>query len=325
VTAPAGITFVIPTLDAGPLLGRCLTSIREQDHPRDLVEILVADGGSTDGTQALAEAHGARVVHNPMRRAEPGVKLGFSLASHEIRVVLAADNGLPGRDWITRVLATFEETGARGVYTHVVDGPGDKLTCRWFNRMHADPLNWFAFGARRSHPARFTEVYPTVRRGSGWELLDLGVGPRPLLALAQGFAIRGELPDDPLHTEDDIAPLWAAMAQGEHFAYCDVGVWHETVLGMGDFAGKYRRRTASSLDTHDAPAKARAAMLTRGQRMRRILFPVYAASVVLPVADAVRGLARDRDRAWLLHPVGCLVLLASIGRGVLDARARSTA
>src|SRR4051794_37854298 len=164
--APSGVTFVIPTLNASRLLPRCLETIAQQHYPRDNVEVLVMDGGSTDDTRAIAERWGATVVENPLRRAEPGVKLGMSRARHPLRVVMAADNGLPTADWLQRVVRAVDETAARGAYTHVVSAPTDSLTCRYFNLLHADPFNWFVFGPARAHPARFGEAYPVIERGN---------------------------------------------------------------------------------------------------------------------------------------------------------------
>ena len=52
------ISAVIPTLNAGRHLQACLAALADP-----LVgEVLVADGGSTDDTPAVARAAGARVV-----------------------------------------------------------------------------------------------------------------------------------------------------------------------------------------------------------------------------------------------------------------------
>lgn len=49
------ISVIIPTLNAAAVLEGCLRSIAVQDYPKDLVEIIVADGGSTDGTLEIAK------------------------------------------------------------------------------------------------------------------------------------------------------------------------------------------------------------------------------------------------------------------------------
>ena len=66
------VSVLIPTLNAARTLDRCLTSIVEQDYPKELVEIIVADGGSNDGTQELAASFGAEVIENRLRTEETG-------------------------------------------------------------------------------------------------------------------------------------------------------------------------------------------------------------------------------------------------------------
>ena len=66
------VSVLIPTLNAARTLDRCLTSIVEQDYPKELVEIIVADGGSNDGTQELAASFGAEVIENRLTTEEAG-------------------------------------------------------------------------------------------------------------------------------------------------------------------------------------------------------------------------------------------------------------
>ena len=44
------ISIIIPTLNSEKTLKDCLGSIAMQDYPKDKIEVIVADGGSTDGT-----------------------------------------------------------------------------------------------------------------------------------------------------------------------------------------------------------------------------------------------------------------------------------
>jgi glycosyltransferase involved in cell wall biosynthesis len=309
-----GVSFVIPTLDAARLLPRCLATIREQDYAEDAVEILVMDGGSTDGTRELATASGAEVVDNPLKRAEPGVKLGFARARHELKVVMAADNGLPHRDWLRRMVGALQATGARGAFTHVVDAPTDGLACRYFNRLHADPFNWFVFGPAHTDPELYGQAYRVRTRGAHHVVYDLRSSDPPMLALAQGFVLRGDLPVAEDEAEDDIAPVWTLIDEGAQIVYVDAGVWHETVASFQDFLGKYHRRTLAALRSSAAPQRSRVARLGPAQRRRRQLWLAYSLTLVGPLADALRGVLRDRDAVWLLHPFVCVVFTLNMAR-----------
>lgn len=58
------LSVVIPALDAARSLPGCLSSLEEATPG----EVILVDGGSSDGTVALAESHGARVVASPRGR-----------------------------------------------------------------------------------------------------------------------------------------------------------------------------------------------------------------------------------------------------------------
>ena len=84
------LSIVIPALNAAATLGPCLAELRDAD------EIIVVDGGSTDGTPAIAETFGARLVRSPRGR---GVQLaaGAAAASGDWLLFLHADTRLaPG-------------------------------------------------------------------------------------------------------------------------------------------------------------------------------------------------------------------------------------
>ena len=58
------ISILIPTLNSAKTLRACLESIAMQDYPKDNIEIIIADGGSTDGTlEIISEFSSAYNLH----------------------------------------------------------------------------------------------------------------------------------------------------------------------------------------------------------------------------------------------------------------------
>ena len=55
------VSIVIPTLNADTVLKLCLESISIQNYPKDKIEIVVGDGGSSDNTIAIAKKYNAKV------------------------------------------------------------------------------------------------------------------------------------------------------------------------------------------------------------------------------------------------------------------------
>ena len=78
------ISVCIPVKNGGSRLGRCLQSLRDLDYPQDRLEIIIADGRSTDDTVEVAKAFGSRVLDNPGQIVASGRNVAFS-AAHNIK------------------------------------------------------------------------------------------------------------------------------------------------------------------------------------------------------------------------------------------------
>ena len=118
MSATPSVTIAIPTLNEAanirPLVERFLAT----GYP-NLVEILVADGGSSDGTREQVGELGARdsrvaLVDNPGRIQANGLNLALERARGEI--FLRADaHCLYASDYVERCVETLLETGALNV------------------------------------------------------------------------------------------------------------------------------------------------------------------------------------------------------------------
>jgi glycosyltransferase involved in cell wall biosynthesis len=86
------VTVVIPCLNEAENIERCVTLARDvmAQHGID-GEVVVADNGSTDGSGALAEAAGARVVLEPRRGYGSAYLAGFAAARGRYIVMADAD------------------------------------------------------------------------------------------------------------------------------------------------------------------------------------------------------------------------------------------
>ena len=117
MTAPP-VSIVLPCLNERAFLRDCLDSLLAQDYP-DVIEILVVDGGSTDGTVEIANDLGSsvRVVPNPWVTAASAMNLGIDAAKGDV-VVRADAHTLYVPDFVSRSVSALETTGAA-----VVGGP----------------------------------------------------------------------------------------------------------------------------------------------------------------------------------------------------------
>ena len=59
------VAVIVAAYNEETVIERRVTNVLELDYPRELLEVVVTSDASTDGTDELAEAAGARVIHNP--------------------------------------------------------------------------------------------------------------------------------------------------------------------------------------------------------------------------------------------------------------------
>lgn len=98
------VSVIIPALNEERLLPGLLEALKRQSLPP--LEIIVADAGSRDGTVALAEAAGARVVLGGKPAA--GRNAGAAVAQGELLLFLDSDV-LPPDDFIEKFIQEFDE------------------------------------------------------------------------------------------------------------------------------------------------------------------------------------------------------------------------
>ncbi len=132
---PPTISIVIPTLNSAKTLRACLESIAMQDYPRDRMEIIIADGGSTDRTLDIISEFSITsnphpqtfslspppstlhpptsniyVVPNNLKTGEAGKAAAVKHAKNDLLAFIDSDNILPSKDWLERMVEPFQDS-----------------------------------------------------------------------------------------------------------------------------------------------------------------------------------------------------------------------
>jgi glycosyltransferase involved in cell wall biosynthesis len=113
------VTIAMPAYNEEHYIEACIRSVQEQDYPADRIEILVADGRSTDRTrEILAELSAVdpriRMVDNPERLQAAGLNKLIREARGEI-VVRMDVHCEYAPSYVRKCVETMEKTGADNV------------------------------------------------------------------------------------------------------------------------------------------------------------------------------------------------------------------
>lgn len=315
------VSFGFAVLNEERNLPRCLGSIRNQDYPKDKIEIVLADGGSTDRTVEIGREFGCKVIDNPHRLAEPGAVLAHQVATGDIRVFFAADNALPRIDWVRQMVAPFlADPEVWGSYTHIVEDPRDNSFNRYYSHLHVEPFTWFVYGAA-CNPLLFEGYYGVDSRWDRYVAYRFTPMTHPLLALAQGFCVRASFQRKKEYEEDDILPVIQMIEEGKRLAYVpEAGVYHYHLRGFVQFLKKYQWRIRNSLQQCNVGFDRRGVYLSRGRKLRKYLWVPYGLSLVLPLLHSVAWFLRDGLRCWFWHLPASAGLAGLIAYELVRAR-----
>ncbi len=184
MSAPGpSIAVVIPTLDEASRLPLLLDDLRAF---RATIEVVVADGGSTDGTVELAESRGCRVVLSRPGRGRQ-LSAGVAAARGDWLLVLHADIRF-GPDAVREAEAALEDP--RFTYG------------AWPLRIAADGFT-----------LRIIEIGAALR----WRLLGLAYGDQGLLLRRSLYEAAGGFGDFPIMEDVALARQLRRLASGRRF------------------------------------------------------------------------------------------------------------
>ena len=316
------LSIIIPTLNSGRTLEDCLDAIRRQNFPRDQVEIVVADAGSTDETLAIARRHGVElIVENPLRTGEAGKSVGIAASHGDLIALVDSDNILPDPDWLRRMTAPFADPEIMGTepleYTCRDEDPA--LT-RYFALLGMnDPICLFLGNYDRfcGITGKWTAL-PVQQQDCG-DYLKLTLAETALPTIgANGFVFRRALLErvtwSPYFFDIDV--VHQAVASGQpHFAKVKTGIVHLYCDRLSLFKSKQQRRIRDFL--YFAKTRQRTYPWQRQNKLAILLFAIETALVIPLLIQMARGMRRRPDNAWWYHVPVCWVTLWVYGTATL--------
>ena len=313
------ISCVIATYNSQKTITSCLSSIRTQNYPQEKIEVIIADGSSTDETSSLVKPFRVRFFTVPkiVQNAEYNKGIAIGYAKGDILLFLDHDNILPHKKWLKKMVQPLIENadiiGVDALYIHY------DRTYSLLDRYLAlfGSLDPVAFYLGKSDKLPLTSEkytgYGKVIQYNDYFIVTFDPDFVPTLG-ANGFLVRRKILLD------------NAMADPKHFFHTDV---HVDLIGKGfnkyafikddiihltgyqNILGFLKRRKAFMEAYHiKNKGMRRHSVFLPQDRGKLIKFIFYTLTFVKPTYDALRGFQKIPDIAWFLHPFLCFAFLS---------------
>ncbi len=307
------ISVIMPTLNATRTLELSLKSIKNQNYSGNL-EIIIADGGSTDKTLEVANKFNAKIVNNQLKTAEAGKAIGVKFTKGEILAFIDSDNILPKKDWFTRMVQPFvdDRTIIASEPLYFTYRKKDHWLTRYFALIGmGDPLSYFIGNFDRySYLSKsWTKLAINYTEKQNYLVLDLN-DEIPTIG-ANGFLIKkSEFKKYPVkdYLFDIDFLRYLAQSKSVKVAKVKIGVVHLFSGNIATFIRKQRRRIRDYL--YFQKTGIRINDQSKSHIFWGVLKFILATILIFPVfIQTIIGFSRKKDRAWLFHPLACWLTL----------------
>lgn len=303
------ISVVFAALNSGTVIEACLKSIAGQDYPKGKVEVLVADGGSTDRTVEIARKYGCRILKNPLKTSESGKAVGVKKAKGELIAFIDSDNILPDKNWFEKMVEPFTDKEIIGsepiVYTSRTDDP---FLTRYFAQLGMnDPLCYFIGNYDRMSVLSGKWTGLEVETEDKGDYLKLRFDHEPLPTIgANGTLFRRSVlvkhgVGNYLFDIDVIVEILRKRGV-VYFTKVKTGIVHTYV--ENDIFKFFRKQLRRINDMSFHRAKGGRAVDWEGSFFWRVVYFQVLCILIFPIIyQTVKGLVKTRDWVWVLHPV----------------------
>ncbi|MBX7156831.1 MAG: glycosyltransferase family 2 protein [Verrucomicrobiae bacterium] len=304
------ISIVMPTRNAGKIIGNCLASLCQQSYPRECYEILVVDGHSTDDTRKVAESYGAKVFDDKGWSLEDAKRQALEQATGDYVLFLDADNELAHSDYLelaVRALENHQE--AFGVEAYYFDSPKMTSLCAYLTQLlHiSDPMCWImsvkpVFLGKEGEVERWT-----MPQGS----LAYPLGSNGFLCRRKDLV---QVKAEQLFSDTQVAMLLFQSGKRSWLRIQGRGVHHYYAMTLYEF---WRKRVRATCNFFKIFKQFRFSWTEKKPRVPSWLGCLYCLTVIGPVFHAWQGWRKTKDLRWWWHPLASWVSLAGLLYGVL--------
>jgi len=319
------VSVVVPCLNEAGSIERLLNAVRAQDAP--ILEVIVVDGGSTDGTQAILEDYGKKHPDFPLTTLlRPGVTLpqginaGVRAARGDVIVRLDAHSH-PTLTYVRQCVEALRQTGA-GVVGGVweTEAGDSSATAKAIACAVSHPMGAGDAAYRIGHAGAGRHPIDTVPFGcfrkSTWENLG-GYNEQLLTNEDYEFNYRARLAQQLVILDSDIRCAYVARATLKELAaqYFRYGWWKTKMLKQHPLSLRWRQAVPAGFVAMLVALACLSVFFSAARFALAALVLLYGLALI---ATAVR--MRRRVQSWrivTILPAAFLTVHLSWGTGAL--------
>lgn len=314
--------MVMPTFNSIRTIEACLKSVREQNYEGE-VEIVVADGGSSDGTLKMLKKYDCKVIKERTGNPEKAKAIGLKKAKGEMVLLIASDNVLPSKDWLRKMVEVLEgESKLLAVYPWKYEvRKNDNSLNRYYALMGAnDPVAKFLGKTdRQSWGSDDWKLSGKVLNKGEYWLVKFNKNNMPTLGdngvlVWRNKLMKAEVDEDHF---SHIDVFWDLINMGEVW----FGVVKNTIIhDTGDaFVSSLKKRYKYMKNLYLKQIEFRRFVWVRNSKdlIKVIGFILYSLTLFGPLYQSIKGYIRKPNLAWFWHPAMCVSMVFIYGWAIL--------
>jgi succinoglycan biosynthesis protein ExoA len=160
------VSVIVPVRNEAAFIARNLEAMFNQDYPQDCLEVIVADGMSTDGTQEIIKSlqgqhSNLQLIENPGKIVATGMNAALSIALGGI-IVRVDGHTIISPNYVRECVNTIRRSGADNVGGRM-DAVGEGRFGQAVAQATSSP---FGVGGARFHYSKREEWVDTVYMGA---------------------------------------------------------------------------------------------------------------------------------------------------------------
>ena len=321
------ISVLIATFNSERTLKKCLQSLYQQNYPTKQIELIIADGGSTDDTLIIAQQYKAKIVRVPKEKQNAEYNKGYGLqyVTGEYILFIDHDNIIPHKEWLKKMLKPLLENqdlvASEPLRYHY--HPSFSLLDRYFALFGInDPVPYYLGKADRMD--YFHSAYNLIGKAEDKKNYYLVTfdekNPKQIPTLgANGFLIRKKVldkaqtsPGKYFHIDINVDLIKLGYNQ---YAFIKDDIIHLTNSQFFNFLQR-RAQFVDQFYMNNFSAR-RYSVYYPEDKWKLFIFIIYSITIIKPLIDSLRGWFKIKDIAWFIHPLMCFTIVCLYGYAMI--------